>query len=505
MPIYRQHDGRVAVVGVVLLLCCHCDVPSAMASSSESAAQAHAHALTLAQQGDYRGAIPFFVSATRLGPTPAFWNNLGVTHMRIAEFGPARDAFIRGLAMTPGHGDCTDNLRDLDTHLTTHGHTLTSVTGLSQYAVDTAAFHDTAAAVTPGYARDAGYWAKKLAGGGGGTDQQSTPGAFAVAAAGPGAAKRTRARMPREQMQHSVEYLPRIPVSQLYSRQENARYARGAVPFIVTGIADSPAWTGRNNNAMRLWDVDFLARSFPEVTADFYPHNMGEVRVKPFLVPMATAVAELKAPSGAYPAAPDGSGGRYLQWNVNAPDWRRLQRFLGPLPPLFESDAVWLEHEQCLGSAWAPNGTAASPSGGLPPGSTQLTDGETLRSEFFRHTHWRMLIVGNEGAGMFHHSDILLTGSWQLQVRGAKTWHLCSPDQAHLLYGAGEVDTLNPDYAARPYFKHARCFLDTVRAGEALYYPRCVCMRVEAGLYEAVGGGMRGVWLVRLVRCRFPQ
>ena len=39
------------------------------------------------------------------------------------------------------------------------------------------------------------------------------------------------------------------------------------------------------------------------------------------------------------------------------------------------------------------------------------------RSAFFLAHHWRMLLVGNEGAGMFNHWDTLHTSSFQAQVR----------------------------------------------------------------------------------------
>lgn len=74
---------------------------------------------------------------------------------------------------------------------------------------------------------------------------------------------------------------------------------------------------------------------------------------------------------------------------------------------------------------------------------------------------------------MFNHKDILRTASWQLQVAGAKRWHLCDGStQDHHMYHAGDVDAFAPNYTAYPRFREATCFLDTVRAGEAVYYPR---------------------------------
>jgi hypothetical protein len=49
------------------------------------------------------------------------------------------------------------------------------------------------------------------------------------------------------------------------------------------------------------------------------------------------------------------------------------------------------------------------------------------------------MLLANKGAGMFGHQDVLRTSSWQAQVRGAKKWFICAPDQKQYLYHAGNV------------------------------------------------------------------
>ena len=39
---------------------------------------------------------------------------------------------------------------------------------------------------------------------------------------------------------------------------------------------------------------------------------------------------------------------------------------------------------------------------------------------------------------MFFHRDTLLTSSWQVQLVGAKKWHVCAPSQEPYLYHAGQ-------------------------------------------------------------------
>jgi hypothetical protein len=73
----------------------------------------------------------------------------------------------------------------------------------------------------------------------------------------------------------------------------------------------------------------------------------------------------------------------------------------------------------------------------------------------------------------------------QLQVTGRKRWHVCSPQYTSNMYGAGKVDTFNPDYKQFPRFKDARCFLDVVCGSRlallplsvlSAAWPFCVCV-----------------------------
>jgi hypothetical protein len=92
-------------------------------------------------------------------------------------------------------------------------------------------------------------------------------------------------------------------------------------------------------------------------------------------------------------------------------------------------------------------------------------------ASFVGLTRWFVVYVGEAGGGMFNHFDRHMTSAWQAQVRGTKRWHLCSPDQAHLMYGRGGVDVFAPDYANTPLILGADCFDDVVLAGEMVFYP----------------------------------
>jgi len=71
-----------------------------------------------------------------------------------------------------------------------------------------------------------------------------------------------------------------------------------------------------------------------------------------------------------------------------------------------------------------------------------------------------MLLLGTDGAGMFNHADTLNTASYQMQLAGTKTWHLCHPNQGAFLHP--DHDMFHPDYVRFPQALQADCFLDMV-------------------------------------------
>lgn len=81
-------------------------------------------------------------------------------------------------------------------------------------------------------------------------------------------------------------------------KPENIHYARGETPFMVLGAMDTPAW----RKARRTWDLELFAGRYGDANADFYPHNMDEENVRPYLTSLEEAAREFRAPSGAYPS-----------------------------------------------------------------------------------------------------------------------------------------------------------------------------------------------------------
>jgi hypothetical protein len=142
---------------------------------------------------------------------------------------------------------------------------------------------------------------------------------------------------------------------------------------------------------------------------------------------------------------------------------------LGHFPPFFTSDDAWLRG--CFG------------------------DDATI-SAFQRSAHWRMVLFGSKGAGMFNHMDTLRTASFQIQFSGVKRWHICGPSENNKMYEAGDVNSFAPDYDRFPSFLDADCFLDEVQPGEVLFYP--------LGESPAQVQGARGAGVVCVRPARFP-
>eukprot|EP00937_MAST-01D_sp_MAST-1D-sp2_P004606 g4606.t1 len=240
--------------------------------------------------------------------------------------------------------------------------------------------------------------------------------------------------------EHELRRLPRIPVDEFGDARWTA-HRNGELPFVLTG-ALTPA---------RGWDLAFwskanMTRAFAASRVDFYPHNMGDEKVVPLFTQLAQGWDELDFPRQVQAHVDASQAGTYIQWNVSPADWARMGPGIGWLPQLFLLDEAWLE--ECFADA-------------------------TTRESFFRAAHWRMLLIGERGAGMFNHKDTLRVSSWQVQLHGTKRWHLCHGDtQDPFMYGAGDVNAFAPDYVKYPLFKRASCFQEEVAAGEVIFYPR---------------------------------
>ena len=246
-------------------------------------------------------------------------------------------------------------------------------------------------------------------------------------------------RLPTQQ--HELSPFPVVYLKDLEDLTNTTarKYLKGDVPFLLL-------------NAMKDWDLSLwtpesLAETFGGQNVDYYPHNMEFETVKPYFTNLKDALKQFKDPTGTYDRADVSQPTTYIQWNVNEGDWSKLKSssFKMRLPAPFETDDVWID--ECF-----PESSVAD--------------------KFHIRTHWRMLLIGQKGAGMFNHKDTLQSSSFQAQIMGRKRWHLCSDAETPNIYKAGELDTFNPNYEKFPKAKNLNCYQIDIIPGQMLYYPQ---------------------------------
>jgi len=174
-----------------------------------------------------------------------------------------------------------------------------------------------------------------------------------------------------------------------------------------------------------------MEQLFPEAVTDFYPFNMlSESRQAPYLTRLPKGVKELLAPQKSYhfgyPKDGDFVEGRYMHLQLSPAMWAQIEEggdMLKDRHPFLRSDE-WLENCMDMDS--------------------------DVAEEWHLKTHWKIILTGTRGAGMFNHSDALLTSSWHATVMGRKWWYVCG----------------------RHSDGRQVCYEDVAEEGEILYYPR---------------------------------
>jgi len=398
-------------LGLALLLCA-----SATSALELDAMSANERGVALASKNKVSQSIQYFEHATNEDPSNAeYINNLGVSHMRLGHLEEAERLFKKALLVDSAFDMATKNLADLQAYMSS---TSAASTKTKARASSKKAKNEKAAKSKSKNKK------KRLA-----EEEEFELGEDGKPVAVESADGKT------VKIGHKLFHrLPRIPYSKLYD-PENAQYADGRAPFLLTGAMDNWPANGK-------WGKDYLIKTFPDSIVDFYPHNMDKVDTHPFLTKMSVALTEMFDPTGAFPNNPVHPG-TYIQWNINLNDWRKLSSQFY-LPYAFQRDEELL---QCL-------------------------ENDDLIDEYSRRVHWRMMLFATKGAGMFIHIDVLRTASWQGQVAGAKKWIICGPENKPYMYRAGQIDGWNWNKKQYPLFEHAFCYEDTVRAGEMVFYPK---------------------------------
>lgn len=210
-------------------------------------------------------------------------------------------------------------------------------------------------------------------------------------------------------------------------------------PFLVRDAAMHWGWR------IDQLDMNATVAMHGHQILDYYPHNMNDPNVHPYRVPFRRAYEQLEGPEDVYHDVDISEARTYIHWNVPLPDFESLLRSMSISLPSILNDTFW--NVGCFNSPEQSN-------------------------QFHLLTHWKMLLLGEEGAGMFNHRDYLQSASYQIQVQGRKKWHLCAPTQDPFLYQDGEVDMFNPDYKRFPQVLKAKCYQFIVEPGDFVFYPK---------------------------------
>lgn len=203
-----------------------------------------------------------------------------------------------------------------------------------------------------------------------------------------------------------------------------------ANPFIVTDAMISVP-----DRAEDL--LGYFHRVFGYSQVEFYPQNM---RIKPgrlYHSNLSDALDYLDFPDGAYTSSDTSEIGAYIQWPLGR--------------SLFQS-LLSTFHLETMQSAAFPH-NPSSLLGGLSDGTLDA---------FFNKTHWYMVLIGEERAGIFRHADQLPVGSWQAQLWGSKRWTICPPE-AHL-----QQPKHSSDY---PLSIASACKTVDLQPGQVIFYP----------------------------------
>jgi hypothetical protein len=247
-----------------------------------------------------------------------------------------------------------------------------------------------------------------------------------------------RTLYPQNQL-HKIKEIPTYSKEQFESEENVEKMLE--TPFVIRNFLTL------SDETKQFYDLSNLKKVFKDVQVDFYPHNMIEEQSRPYYKPLHDAIDQLIEPSEPYYDVDISEPGSYIQWNLLASHFKLMLKESGiQLSPVF-NDSFLLSHSNCFGS---------SPS---------------LLDQFYLNTHWKMLLIGEKGAGIFHHQDTLLSPTFQILLNGIKQWHLCSNSYSSYLYSAGEVNMFSPDYKKFPKVKKVKCYQFNTTVGDLLYYP----------------------------------
>lgn len=210
-------------------------------------------------------------------------------------------------------------------------------------------------------------------------------------------------------------------------------------PFVIRSADQHWGWR------IDLFDMDTVIKAHGDQIVDYYPNSMNDRNVHPYRIPFNRAYQQLEGPEDVYHDIDISDTHTYIHWNMPLPDFDNLLISMNISLPQILNDTFW---------------------------NLECFESPTQSNQFHLSTHWKMLLIGEEGAGMFNHRDYLQSASYQIQLVGNKRWHLCAPSQDKYLYTDGDIDMFHPDYEHFPETLKANCFDFILHQGDVLFYPK---------------------------------
>lgn len=201
--------------------------------------------------------------------------------------------------------------------------------------------------------------------------------------------------------------------------------------------------------------LDTIRSMYGNELVEFYPQNMQVKPKKVYKVNLKKALDYFDYPDGAYVSSDVSEVGAYIQWNINVSHFHKITKVdesnhsLGPLKSLQNQLRDFMLNYTSSRNL-----------------STAMLD--NLVESFAKKSHWYMMLVGEENAGMFVHTDNLPVGSWQITLAGEKRWVICTPSPID-----NQDSQQCENHEAMNGFCMAKnsCMTTVVGPGDILFYP----------------------------------
>lgn len=249
----------------------------------------HGQGIEASNRDDYESALAFFRASVRVNNNNAYyWNDLGVTEMRLGLLQKAKTRFISALNVDNNFNIANENLEELSKYMTQNEYNV----GL----------------------------------------RDSYPILHNIL----------------EFPQVDIKELNIKYINNTNNIKRNDTILNQ--PFIIRNFTQYN-WYGNHSTGELVpgvnkgINIEELIKQFGNEKVDFYPHNMIEEQAHPYTHILKPAVEQLSLPEGVYIGVDASKPGTYIQWNLDYNNWEKLLNSIGAtnIPPLLD-DNDWQEY-----------------------------------------------------------------------------------------------------------------------------------------------------------------